>query len=511
MRMRGLLAALPTAAAVSTNIVNQTTCGGTTYTYSGLEGYGFVPSNATDKYGDTMGGFGSSAAFDLATWRRTGPTSYTGIIYTLPDPGWNTNGTLNYQPRLHTFNLTLDLSLNATPSHPSPPNIHLTYLSTLLLTGPDAQPLTGIDATFNTTIDYPGFPPLPISTYTGDGFGGPGPGGHRIPLDAEGLALPADDPSHIWISDEYGPYVYKFSKQTGQMAQAIQPPQAYLPRRNGTLSFSADSPPLYDPDLTPIPADPQTGRDNNQGFEALTLSADGKPLYTMFQSALNQEGGLKSQTRSTARLLQYNISAAGKPVYEREYAVELPKYYNYAKEKTLVAAQSELHFLPTGDFLVLSRDSGLGRGQKHSRSVFRHADVIHIARNTTDLRTLGTRADGVNGSIATSDGVLHAGITPVEYCSFLDYNIPTQLAKFGLHNGGAQDRGLLNEKWESLALVPVDPDGAHLGKEREYFLFTISDNDFITQDGHLNFGRFRYADDSGFDLDSQVMVFRVRF
>lgn len=113
----------------------------------------------------------------------------------------------------------------------------------------------------------------------------------------------------------------------------------------------------------------------------------------------------------------------------------------------------------------------------------------------------------------------------------------SELAKFGLHNGGAQDAGLLNEKWESLALVPVEPQGhkdKHSKKAREYFLFSFSDNDFITQDGRfhekflllehkyaddivftrtgrMNFGRFKYADESGFNLDNQALVFRVRF
>ncbi|KAI2992192.1 hypothetical protein CAN33_0054685 [Aspergillus niger] len=531
MRVHSLLPMLPSAVAALpsssfasfSNIVNQTTCGSTTYSYTGLEGYGFVPSNATDKYGDTMGGFGSSAAFDLSTWQRTSPNTYTGIIYCLPDRGWNTNGTLNFQPRIHTLNLTLQLSPNASATHPSPPNIHLHYLDTLLLTGPDNAPLTGLDAittttnTTTTTTKYPNFPPLPIATYPGDGFGGPGPGGHRIPLDAEGLALPAHDPAHIWVSDEYGPYVYKFDKRTGRMVYAIQPPQAYLPRRNNTLSFSADSPPIYDAELVPIPEDPSTGRDNNQGFEGLTISSDGKKLYTLLQSALNQEGGLKKKYRDQARLLQYDISNSSgvDAVYEAEYVVTLPKYYNPEKGHDIVAAQSEIHLLPTGDFLVLARDSGFGHGQSDSLSVYRHADIFHISTNTTtDLKNL-RGVDAPNGTIASDKGILHDGITSAEYCPFLDYNVPGQLAKFGLHNGGEQDEWLLNEKWESLALVPVNPDtedsSTNSGGEKEYFLFSISDNDFITQDGYMNFGRFRYADGSGYNLDNQVLAFRVRF
>ena len=77
-----------TAAAANNDVVNRTSCGSHTYTYSGLAGYGYIPSHATDKYGDTLGGFGSSAAFDLDSWRRIGPETYTGLLYCIPDRGW---------------------------------------------------------------------------------------------------------------------------------------------------------------------------------------------------------------------------------------------------------------------------------------------------------------------------------------------------------------------------------------------------------------------------------------
>ncbi|RAQ44403.1 hypothetical protein AFGD_008091 [Aspergillus flavus] len=510
MKLPILLTALPWTAAAATlrsksNVVNQTTCGGTTYAYTGLEGYGFIPSNATDKYGDTIGGIGSSIAIKPDSWRRTAPNTYSGIVYALPDRGWNTNGTLNFQPRIHKIALTLTLTHNASAQHPSPPNLHLKYLDTILLTGPDGLPTTGLDADVTGAASYPGYPPLPAATYVGDGFGGAGPGGKRISLDPEGLAI--DNDGSFWVSDEYGPYVYKFSPE-GKMILAIQPPEAILPRRNGTLSFSAASPPVYNPELTINPEDPQSGRNNNQGLEALTISPDGKTLYTMMQSALNQEGGPKKKNRQPARLLEYDISS-GTPVYRHEYVVLLPKYEDYTQNESVVASQSEMHMLPSGDFLVLSRDSGFGHGQDETRSVYRHADVVAIGNSTTDLK--GT-FDGVGASVASSKGVLKDGITPVEYCEFLDYNVESELAKFGLHNGGAQDAWLLNEKWESFALVPVDTDQQKRGSaKKEYFLFSFSDNDFMTQDGHMDFGRYKYADESGYNIDNQVLVFRVEF
>jgi hypothetical protein len=75
----------------NSTFVNQTTCNGQTYTYQQLAGYGFLPGNATDKFGDTIGGIGSSIAFQANSWIQT-PFGYQGIIYGLPDRGWNTEG-----------------------------------------------------------------------------------------------------------------------------------------------------------------------------------------------------------------------------------------------------------------------------------------------------------------------------------------------------------------------------------------------------------------------------------
>ncbi|KAJ5652055.1 secreted protein [Penicillium longicatenatum] len=486
MRFALPVALLATVAAAYNHIVNQTTCGGTTYQYTGLQGYGSIPSNARDKYGDTIGG-------KLKLLR-------------------NTNGTLNFHPRIQKFQITLKLAPKASAQNPSKPNLNLNYLDTILLYGPDGQPTTGLDADVAGSFSYPGFPEMPVATYTGDGFGGEGAGGRRIAIDPEGLALATD--GGFWISDEYGPYVCKFNSK-GRMEHAIQPPQAILPRRNNTVSFSSDSAPTYDPSNVPHPKDTVTGRANSQGLEGLTTSADGKTLYTLMQSALDQEGGPKLQNKQPARLLAYDISGRV-PRYIHEWVVMLPKYLDYTETKAgkewKVAAQSEIHQLPTGDFLVLSRDSDFGHGQSESRSVYRHADVFSMLGNSsiTDFKGL-KNYDTATGAIASSKGVLKSGIIPVEYCSFLDYNVNSELAKFGLHNGGDQDENLLNEKWESLALVPVDPQDSNGRGKKEYFLFSMNDNDFITQDGYMNGGDFAYKDSSGFNLDTQVLVFKVEF
>ncbi|TAQ84585.1 hypothetical protein B7494_g7087 [Chlorociboria aeruginascens] len=499
-----LLAGLAAITGVQGTFVNQTTCNGKTYTYQELAGYGLIPGNSTDQFGDTIGGIGSAIALDRFQWRRLLNGSYTGVLWALPDRGWNTEGTLNFQPRVHKFDILFTPQPDATVQKPSGNNLLFKYKETILFYGPDGTPCTGLDADGTGHLSYPGFPDLPVATYTGDGFGGAGPGGQRIPIDSEGIILNTD--GSFWISDEYGPYVYRFSP-LGVMITAIRPPNAIIPMRNGTESFSADSPTFYGGETDDVnPADNPTGRDNNHGFEGLTISGDGRTLYVLLQAAANQEGGLNKQTERYARLVQYDITIPFAPLYTGEYVVPLPLYNDptaKASKNPQVAAQSEIFHIQDGQFFVLSRDSNAGHGQAVSTSVYRHIDVLDIG-SATDIK--GSAYDCTNCSIATSSGNLNSDITPATYCSFIDYNVNSQLNRFGVHNGGAQDSSLLNEKWESIGLVPVD---GLFGADNEWYVFSLSDDDFITQDGHLNFGLFAYTDSTGYNLDNQALVFKV--
>ncbi|KAK8179915.1 esterase-like activity of phytase-domain-containing protein [Phyllosticta capitalensis] len=512
-----LLLALATPA-ICHAAVNTTTCANRTYTYRSLAGFGSLPSSARDKYGDTLGSIGSAVALAPGSWAWSASSQrYTGVLWAAPDRGWNTNGTLNYAPRIHKFALSFCPNASASPLHPAPPNLVLEYLDSILYTAPDGAPLTGLDADAAGAATFAGFPDLPVATYTGDGFGREGPGGRRVALDAEGLVVNAD--GSFWVSDEYGPYIYKFSAG-GEMLEAIRPPDAYIPTRNGSESFSAASPPIFAPSALPHPTDPTAGRSNNQGFEGLTLSPSGRILSALLQSALVQDGGASKSTARHARLVQYDVSVSP-PLLIAEYVVALPLYDN-ADGKERVAAQSAILALSATQFLVLARDSGAGRAQAASRSRYRQLDVFDVGDATNIL------------DLPDANDVDAAGGAAALYCPWLDFNVESELARFGLRNGRGDDAGLLDEKWEGVVVLPVlegartqsepaeakpepepedgkpEPDNEKgVDEEGEYYILAVSDNDFITQDGHMGFGGFRYADASGADVDTQALVFRV--
>ncbi|KKY22197.1 hypothetical protein UCDDS831_g03755 [Diplodia seriata] len=400
--LRPLYEKTTTPTNATTAAVNTTTCAGNTYTYRALAGYGFVPGTARDKHGDTLGGLGSSIAIEHGSWKLqptdNGTALYTGILWALPDRGWNTNGTLNFTPRVHK----LAVSFAPAEAAAANPNLQLEYLDTVLFSDPTGAPLTGLDPDASGAIEFPGFPALPVATYEGDGFGGDGPGGRRVSLDGEGLVLGAD--GSFWVSDEYGP-------------------------------FSAASAPIYDPSRLPVPEDPTSGRANNQGFEGLTLSPDGTTLSVLVQSALMQDGGAGGKkSRRHARLLQYDIAAPPITTSSRqptppkaEYVVPLPTFVNDDGE-TRVAAQSEMLALGPTQFLVLARDSGAGRAAKRTRSRYRHVDVFDVGE-ATDV--VADDVDSVGGSVVTDaeEGVLADGIAPARYCAWLDFNVEGQLAR----------------------------------------------------------------------------------
>ena len=232
----------------------------------------------------------------------------------------------------------------------------------------------------------------------------------------------------------------------------------------------------------------------------------------LLQSAANQEGGLDKKTKQYARLLKYNVSNPREaPRYAREFVVPLALWTDPTAKPSKnpkVAGQSEIFHIQDGKFLVLARDSGSGHGQSSTLSIYRHVDIFDID-SATDVK--GAAYDCTTCRIAGVDGILKPEITPVAYGSFLDFNANAQLGRFGLHHGGAQDQMLLNEKWESIALVPVD--GGHDESDsnnEEYFLFSLSDNDFVTRQGFLNFGTFPYEDASGYNLGSQALAFKVQ-
>jgi hypothetical protein len=65
----------------------------------GLVATGSLPATARDKFGETTISASGMAMSRNAWWRTE--HGYGGVLYLLPDRGYNVTGTIDYQPRIH--------------------------------------------------------------------------------------------------------------------------------------------------------------------------------------------------------------------------------------------------------------------------------------------------------------------------------------------------------------------------------------------------------------------------
>ena len=97
-------------------------------------------------------------------------------------------------------------------------------------------------------------------------------------LDAESIRV-SNDRRHVYISDEYGPYVYEFDRLTGERTRVVH---AAGQVRVANLSAHGRR------------RDQRTTRPDvstNKGMEGLAITPDGKTLVGAMQSPLIQDGG----------------------------------------------------------------------------------------------------------------------------------------------------------------------------------------------------------------------------
>jgi hypothetical protein len=475
-----LMAATSSAYAVPVS----TTVNDTRLTVLGLVGVGRLPANLRDEHGETFGSVSGLYA-DVASWTRDG-ASYNGVFHSTPDRGYNVVGTIDYTARINRLEMVFTpVDTSATGLAQDQIVLSLAQATKLFerLPGGGTQAISSLDpkpggvATGGARPASGSQPELPQA------FNG------KLSLDAEGIVKLADN---SWlVSDEYGPSIYRFSSE-GELLGALPVAESVRPMRGGVFDYSSNNP--ADGQPAPSPANPTAGRQNNQGFEGLSISPDGTTLFVALQSATRQDGGTggASATRDHTRIFTYDISSPDEIELTGEYVVRLPSFMQGGLPR--VAAQSEILAISGTQLLILPRDSN-GLGLENPTSLYRHVDVVDL-RNATNI--LGQPYE----SQVAPGGVLNPAITPAALASWLDINDNSELNRFGLTNGLLAGFDNLSEKWEGLVLLPaLDPLAP-----RDWFLFVANDNDFLTTDG-FHAGQAYAAD---FDNDTMLLAYRVR-
>ena len=287
----------------------------------------------------------------------------------LPDRGpnadaWNAalDNTTSFISRFHTLQLTLVANAPgaALPYTLTPTLQGTTLLSspTALTYGPKAPTLTGI-------VDSASLPAGSTQYFSGrsDNFGaGLSTNPANARLDPEGIRVSSDGRS-VFVSDEYGPYVYQFDRATGQRLRKFDLPAGFA-ISNLSSSGNAEI------------AGNTTGRVANKGMEGLAISPDGKTLFGFMQSPLAQDGGDGGRYN---RIVKIDIASGNVTQFAFDNQIGT-KAYN----------SSELLALNDHELLVLERDGkGMGDGSKAAVKQLIKIDLTGATEvsGIADLRT----------------------------------------------------------------------------------------------------------------------------
>jgi hypothetical protein len=276
--------------------------------------------------GNRLGGLGSGLAY-------AGGSTFIA----LPDRGPNAlsynslvDNTVSYINRFHTFHLSLAPSDLGSPL---PFTLTPMLTGTTLLSsrtplyygtgiavglGSGMPALNAIDHTYYFTGRSDNFDPLQPSTNPADAR-----------FDPEGVRI-SNDGKSVFVSDEYGPYVYQFDRASGRRIRAFQ-----LPSKLAITNLSSQG----DVEI----ADNKVGRISNKGMEGLAITPDGSMLVGMMQSNLEQDKA------NSLRIVTIDIRSGN----TREYAYQL----------TDGSGASEILAVNDHQFLVDERD-GKGLADK---------------------------------------------------------------------------------------------------------------------------------------------------
>lgn len=344
-----------------------------------IQAEGELPAGARDKHGDTIGGIGSGMIYDAKS----------DVYLAISDRGPG-DGTMPYRPRYVVMKITQEGE-----------KLEPKVLDSVVLRDESGREMTGLipdDAKASTPRMQDG----------------------RTCIDPEAIALAPDDT--LYITDEYGPYLYQFQRD-GKMIRRLELPDDFQPKtKEGKLDFT-DKAQLV------------SGRNINQGPEGMCLLPDGKTAALAFQSGLMQDGGRNS---GIAKILLLDLTT-GKPKAMYNFLAS-PEQAGVPAENLSV---NDLAAIDETRFLLLERDNrGRDGAAKPGTPLFKSVWLVDISKATNLLEK-------------------HTSIMPVEK-KFV-FNLVDLI----------KDPTKLSAKWETITIVPPY-------NKQQLTLLMAADNDFLT-------------------------------
>lgn len=391
-----------------------------------------------------LGGMGSGLAwaggntFLALPDRGPNATAYTG--------GAAVDNTTSYIARFNTVSMNVTATPSVVPAGTLPYTVTPTLQSTTLLWsstplnyGSTAGLASGVP-TLNANGKY-------YFTGRSDGFVAGGSGNpNNARLDPESIRVSKDGKS-VFMSDEYGPYVYQFDRSTGERIRSFTLPTNLAATNQSAIGNNEIS-------------SNTVGRVANKGMEGLAISPDGNKLYGIMQSSLLQDGGDTSAGK-TNRIVEIDIATGN----TKEYAVSNQigtKGYN---NSDIVAINDHtLAFLP--------RDGkGLGDG---SSAVIKQMWAIDL-NGATDVSGLSGDA-ALQGQLLAKTQLVDF-VALLKSAGFTDTQIPAKLE--GLTFGDDLVEGGVT--YHTMLLANDNDFVPGVAGDNKFYMFRFTDADLLAK------------------------------
>lgn len=267
-------------------------------------------------------------------------------------------------------------------------------------------------------------------------------------FDTEGMRL-SNDGLRVYISDEYGPYVYEFDRLTGLRLRSFALPTSFFVSNLSSVG------------ATEISGN-TSGRTANKGMEGLAITPDGRTLVGIMQTALIQDALEGGAAANLLRIVTIDI-ASGRVTHQYGYLL------------TAGSGVSEMVALNDHEFLVDERDG-------HGRADASKAKVKQLFKIDLEGATDISAMDGTTAAAHTVGKTLFVDLVKsLTAVGISASEIPAKIegVTFGpdLKQNGEKVHTLWIGNDNDFLETVADSDGNQIPNPNQFFVFSFTDAD----------------------------------